>query len=84
MATGTVDFFNDTGGYGFIDTQDSGDDVFFHMGDVGGPDLEEGQEVEFEIVQEYMNLAESLLQGTDGTVVQSLKDRDIFDLLGFE
>jgi hypothetical protein len=24
------------------------------------------------------------MQGTDGTVVQSLKDRDIFDLLGFE
>jgi CspA family cold shock protein len=49
MATGKVDFFNDTGGYGFIDTEDSDDDVFFHMEDVGGPDLEEGQEVEFEI-----------------------------------
>ncbi len=49
MAKGTVDFFNDTGGYGFIDTEDSDDDVFFHMEDVGGPDLEEGQEVEFEI-----------------------------------
>jgi CspA family cold shock protein len=49
MATGTVDFFNDTGGYGFINTDDADDDVFFHMEDVGGPDLEEGQEVEFEI-----------------------------------
>ncbi|AUV80292.1 cold-shock protein [Salinigranum rubrum] len=49
MAKGTVDFFNDTGGYGFIDTEDSDEDVFFHMEDVGGPDLEEGQEVEFEI-----------------------------------
>ena len=49
MATGKVDFFNDTGGYGFIDTEDSDEDVFFHMEDVGGPDLEEGQEVEFEI-----------------------------------
>ena len=49
MAKGTVDFFNDTGGYGFIDTEDSDDDVFFHMEDVGGPDLEEGQDVEFEI-----------------------------------
>ncbi|PSQ03716.1 cold-shock protein, partial [Halobacteriales archaeon QS_5_68_33] len=26
MATGTVDFFNDTGGYGFIDTEDSEED----------------------------------------------------------
>jgi CspA family cold shock protein len=51
MATGTVDFFNDTGGYGFIDSEDSEEDVFFHMEDVGGPDLEEGQEVEFEITQ---------------------------------
>jgi CspA family cold shock protein len=49
MAKGTVAFFNDTGGYGFIETEDSDDDVFFHMEDVGGPDLEEGQEVEFEI-----------------------------------
>jgi CspA family cold shock protein len=51
MATGTVAFFNDTGGYGSIETEDADDDVFFHMEDVGGPDLEEGQEVEFEIEQ---------------------------------
>jgi CspA family cold shock protein len=51
MATGTVDFFNDTGGYGFISTEDADDDVFFHMEDVGGPDLEEGQDIEFDIEQ---------------------------------
>jgi CspA family cold shock protein len=51
MAEGEVDFFNDTGGYGFISTEDADDDVFFHMEDVGGPDLEEGQAVEFEIEQ---------------------------------
>jgi CspA family cold shock protein len=28
---------------------DDDEDVFFHMEDVGGPDLEEGQEVEFDI-----------------------------------
>jgi len=50
MAKGVVDFFNDSGGYGFIETDESDDDVFFHMEDVGGPDLEEGQEVEFDIV----------------------------------
>ncbi len=53
MAHGKVDFFNDTGGYGFISTDDDAvdddEDVFFHMEDVGGPDLEEGQEVEFDI-----------------------------------
>ncbi len=51
MAHGKVDFFNDTGGYGFISTDDADDDVFFHMEDVGGPDLEEGQEIEFDIEQ---------------------------------
>ncbi len=51
MANGTVDFFNDTGGYGFISTEDADEDVFFHMEDIGGPDLEEGQEVEFDIEQ---------------------------------
>ncbi|SFF86857.1 cold shock protein (beta-ribbon, CspA family) [Halopelagius inordinatus] len=49
MAKGNVDFFNDTGGYGFISTDDSDDDVFFHMDDIGGDDLEEGQELEFSI-----------------------------------
>jgi len=51
MATGKVAFFNDSGGYGFIETDAADDDVFFHMDDVGGPDLEEGTEVEFEIEQ---------------------------------
>ena len=51
MATGTVTFFHDRKGYGFIDTDDADDDVFFHMEDVGGPDLEEGQDVEFDITE---------------------------------
>ncbi len=51
MANGTVDFFNDTGGYGFIETEDADEDVFFHMEDVGGPDLEEGTDVDFDIEQ---------------------------------
>jgi CspA family cold shock protein len=51
MASGKVDFFNDTGGYGFIDSEDAEDDVFVHMDDVEGPDLEEGEELEFEIVE---------------------------------
>jgi len=49
MPTGTVTFFHDRKGYGFIETDDADEDVFFHMEDVGGEDLEEGQEVEFEI-----------------------------------
>ena len=51
MSNGTVDFFNDSGSYGFIETEDSDDDVFFHMEDVGGDDLTEGTEIEFTIEQ---------------------------------
>ena len=49
MVNGKVDFFHDRKGYGFIVSDDSDEDVFFHMDDVEGPDLEEGQEVEFDI-----------------------------------
>ena len=49
MAKGAVDFFHDTGGYGFIETEDADDDVFFHMEDVGGADLQEGTEIDFDI-----------------------------------
>jgi CspA family cold shock protein len=48
---GTVDFFNDTGGYGFIETDACEDDVFYHMEDVGGPDIQEEEQVRFYINQ---------------------------------
>ncbi|HEY9555245.1 MAG TPA: cold-shock protein [Acidimicrobiales bacterium] len=51
MATGTVKFFNNDKGYGFI-TQESGPDVFVHFSNIEGEGyktLEEGQRVEFEI-----------------------------------
>jgi CspA family cold shock protein len=51
MTEGTVAFFHDRKGYGFIETDDADDDIFFHMEDVGGPDLEEGEDVEFDIEQ---------------------------------
>ena len=51
MARGTVVFFHDQKGYGFIEPEDADedDDVFFHMEDVEGPDLEEDEEVEFDV-----------------------------------
>ncbi|HAY52181.1 MAG: cold-shock protein [Acidimicrobiaceae bacterium] len=51
MARGTVKFFNTQKGYGFI-AQEEGDDVFVHYSNISGSgfkNLEEGQEVEFEI-----------------------------------
>ena len=52
-STGTVKWFNETKGYGFIE-QDNGEDVFVHFSAIeqdGFKTLSEGQEVEFEIVQ---------------------------------
>lgn len=51
MATGTVKFFNNEKGYGFIERPD-GDDVFVHFSSIEGSGfktLEEGQNVEFEV-----------------------------------
>jgi CspA family cold shock protein len=38
-------------GIDILAIEDADEDVFFHMEDIGGPDLEEGQDLEFEIVQ---------------------------------
>ena len=51
MARGTVKVFNTQKGYGFI-AQEEGDDVFVHYSNISGDgfkNLEEGQEVEFEV-----------------------------------
>ena len=50
MAQGTVKWFNERKGYGFIQ-QESGDDLFVHTSDVQGGYLSEGQKVEFEVGQ---------------------------------
>jgi len=50
---GTVKWFNDTKGYGFIQ-QEGGSDVFVHYSDIVGEGfktLAEGQKVEFEIAE---------------------------------
>lgn len=51
MTRGTVKWFNDAKGYGFI-AQPDGDDVFVHFSAIAGEGfrtLSEGEEVEFEL-----------------------------------
>jgi cold shock protein len=53
LAEGTVKWFSNEKGYGFIQ-QDGGDDVFVHFSEIQGDGyrtLNEGQRVEFEVVQ---------------------------------
>jgi len=54
MASGRVKWFNDQKGYGFIEQEGGGGDVFVHYSSISGEGfktLAEGEEVEFELTQ---------------------------------
>ncbi len=54
MASGTVKWFNETKGFGFITPSDGSADVFVHYSDIatdGFKTLAEGQRVEYEVTQ---------------------------------
>ena len=55
MSTGTVKFFNATKGFGFIQPDDGGTDVFVHVSAVeraGMRTIVEGQKLSFEVVKD--------------------------------
>ena len=53
MATGTVKFFSQDKGYGFITPDNGGADVFVHVSALeGGGSLSDGQKVTYELGQD--------------------------------
>lgn len=66
MATGTVKWFNETKGFGFITPDGGGEDVFAHFSAInmsGFKTLKDGQRVTFEIVQGPKGKQASNIQG---------------------
>ncbi|MBM3643608.1 MAG: cold-shock protein [Alphaproteobacteria bacterium] len=68
MATGTVKWFNATKGFGFIQPEGGGKDVFVHISAVeraGMGGLNEGQKVSFEVATERGRSAAVNLKAAD-------------------
>ena len=60
MANGTVKWFNDTKGFGFIEQEDGGEDVFVHQSAIqadGYRSLQEGAKVTFDIKKDVKGLS---------------------------
>jgi len=65
MQTGTVKWFNDAKGFGFITPDAGGDDLFAHFSEIranGFKTLAEGQRVSFEVTQGQKGLQASNIQ----------------------
>ena len=51
MQTGTVKFFNEAKGYGFIVEDDTNRDIFVHVTGLDGLTIRENDRVEYEVVE---------------------------------
>ncbi len=68
MATGTVKWFNNAKGYGFISADDGGADIFAHFSAIemdGYKTLKQGQKVAFELVEGPRGLQATKIQMTE-------------------
>lgn len=49
MQEGTVKFFNETKGFGFIRPSDGGQDIFVHVSGLAGSEIRENDRVSYEV-----------------------------------
>jgi cold shock protein len=49
MSNGTVKFFNESKGFGFITPDDGGKDVFVHANELNGNTITEGDKVSYDV-----------------------------------
>lgn len=71
MASGTVKWFSNSKGYGFILPDDGNEEVFAHFSSIvmdGYKSLKQGQKVEFEINQGPKGLQASNIRSPDDTL----------------
>lgn len=70
MPTGTVKWFNNAKGYGFILPDDGGEDLFVHYSSIqmdGYKTLKAGQQVQFEIIEGNKGLHATNIQSPNST-----------------
>jgi CspA family cold shock protein len=68
MTTGTVKWFNDAKGFGFIKPDGGGEDLFAHFSEIQGSGfktLKEGQKVDFEVTTGPKGKQASNIRGAD-------------------
>ena len=77
MPTGTVKWFNDAKGFGFIEPEGGGEDVFAHFSAIqmeGFRTLKQGSKVRYELVQGPKGQLAQNIQPVDATAPQTLSD----------
>lgn len=74
MASGTVKWFNNAKGYGFISPEGGGSDVFAHFSAInmdGYKTLKQGQKVEFDLIDGPRGLQATKIHASPAEVAQS-------------